>query len=185
MAARSETGDMAETAAGARWRSRAWRYGPVAAALAFIFYASTGAMAASNTSRIIGPLVRWLFPDIGEASLVAVHMVVRKCAHFTEYAALALLAARAFLGSSQDFLRRRWLVAAFALVACVALADEFNQSFYDSRTGTIRDSLLDCAGGATALVVLRLWRGRKRRRPSERARPGKADRLIKHEVRAE
>lgn len=168
-------------AAGARWRNRAWRYGPAVMLIGFIFYASTGAMAASNTSRIIGPVVRWLFPDIGEASLVAVHMVVRKCAHFTEYAALALLAARAFLSSSQDFLRRRWLVSAFALVAGVALADEFNQSFYDSRTGTIWDSLLDCAGGATALVVLHLWRGRERRRSSKRVRPGKADGLIKHE----
>lgn len=182
MAARSETGDTAEGEAGARWRNRAWRYGPAVMVIGFIFYASTGAMAASNTSRIIGPVVRWLFPDIGEASLLVVHMIVRKCAHFAEYAALALLAARAFLGSSQDFLRRRWLASAFALVACVALADEFNQSFYDSRTGTIWDSLLDCAGGATALAVFRLWRGRKRRHSSKRVRAGKADGLIKHEV---
>lgn len=167
---------------GARWRSRAWRYGPVVILVALIFYGSTGAMAASNTSRIIGPLVRWLFPDISEASLLVVHMVARKLGHFAVYGTLALLAARAFLGSARDALRGRWLVSAFVLVACVALADEFNQSFYNSRTGTIWDSLLDCAGGATALVVLHLWRGRKRRRSSRRVRPGKADRLIKHEV---
>ena len=180
MAARSETGDLTGSATGARWRNRAWRYGPVVAWVAFILYASTGAMAASNTSRIIGPLVRWLFPDISEASLLVVHMTVRKCAHFTVYAALALLAARAFLSSTKDFLFRRWMMSAFILVACVALADEFNQSFYDSRTGTIWDSLLDCAGGATALAALSIWRGRGRR--AARIRRGKAKVLAADEA---
>lgn len=166
---------MGRTAGGARaglWRGRLWRYGPVVACVALILYASTGALAASNTSRIIGPVVRWLFPDIGEASLVVVHMAVRKCAHFAEYAALALLAARAFLTSSREFLLRRWAGSAFILVACVALLDEYNQSFNPSRTGTIWDSLLDCAGGATALAVLSLWRGRR----GARVRPGRAKR---------
>lgn len=184
MAARSETGDVTRGVVNARWRDRVWRYGPVLLLVAIIFYGSTGSMAASNTSRIIGPVVRWLFPDITDASLLAVHMAVRKLGHFTVYAALALLAARAFLGSAKDFLARRWLASAFALVACVALADEFNQSFYDSRTGTVWDSLLDCAGGATALAALHLWRGLKwRRRPSGRTRPrGRADGLTKHEA---
>jgi len=168
MAARGDTNVTAgRVAGGARaglWRGRLWRYGPVAACVALILYASTGALAASNTSRIIGPLVRWLFPDISEASLVVVHMVVRKCAHFAEYAALALLAARAFLTSAREFLLRRWMMSAFILVACVALLDEYNQSLNVSRTGTIWDSLLDCAGGATALAALSLWRGRGRRR---------------------
>lgn len=162
---------MAAGAGGGRALARAWRYGPVVAWVAFILYASTGAMAASNTSRIIGPLVRWMFPEIDEASLVVVHMTVRKCAHFGVYALLALLAARAFLGSSREPLRRRWAAAAFALVACVALADEYNQSFQSSRAGTIWDSLLDCAGGATALFALarlrRRWRPRLRRARAE------------------
>ena len=46
-----------------------------------------------NTSRIIRPLLLWLFPDISEASLAYLHILVRKAAHFTEYAVLALLAA--------------------------------------------------------------------------------------------
>ncbi len=116
--------DLSGRSVGGGWARRAWRYGPVVVWIAVILYASTGAMAASNTSRIIGPLLRWLFPDITEAALVSVHMFVRKCAHFGVYALLALLAARAFLGSATEFLRARWYVAAFALVACVALFDE-------------------------------------------------------------
>lgn len=172
MTARRETFGVA-AGAGGGWRGRAWRYGPVLLWVALIFYASTGAMAASNTSRIIGPFVRWLIPDISEASLLVVHMVVRKCAHFAEYAALALLAARAFLTSSQEFLLRRWLASAFVLVACVALLDEYNQSFNESRTGTIWDSLLDCAGGASALAALSVWRGRRARRAARASDRGR------------
>ena len=154
-----------------RWRSRLWRYAPLAGWIAFIFFASTGAMSASNTSRIIAPLFRWLFPSITEAQLLLVHFTVRKTAHFTEYAILALLAARAFLPSTRQVLRRHPFVAALALVAAVALLDEYNQSFNAARTGTIWDSLLDLTGGATALVALGLWRAwwqqRRRRERSE------------------
>jgi len=37
------------------WRRRLWRYGPLGLWLAFIFFASTGALSAANTSRIIEP----------------------------------------------------------------------------------------------------------------------------------
>ena len=147
------------------WRaSKLWRYGPVVAWAAFVLFASTANFSASNTSRIIRPLLLWLFPDITEPTLLRVHFFVRKCAHFTEYAVLALLAARAFRTSGLAALRRSWWLASFALVAVVALTDEYHQSFLPSRTGTIYDSLLDMTGGATALVVLALWLAARRRR---------------------
>lgn len=163
-ATRSETHERAdgeEVRASSAWRSRLWRYAPLVGWIGFIFFASTGAMSASNTSRIIGPLFRWLFPAITEAQLLLVHFTVRKSAHFTEYAILALLAARAFIPSTRQVLRRRWFIAALALVALVALLDEYNQSFNAARTGTIWDSLIDISGGATALVALCLWRARR------------------------
>ena len=129
-----------------------------------MLFASSASFSASNTSRIIRPLLLWLFPDISEASLAHVHLLVRKAAHFAEYAVLALLAARAFGTSRREKLRRRWWLAAFALVACVALADEYHQSFLPSRTGTIYDSLLDMTGGACALACVALWLGARRRR---------------------
>lgn len=144
-------------------RRRLWRYGPVVAWACVVLYASSGSFSASNTSRIIRPLLLWLFPEISEASLLSAHFLVRKAAHFTEYGVLALLAARAFRTSHKAKLRQRWWLAAFALVASVALADEFHQSFLPSRTGTIYDSLLDMAGGATALACAALWLARRRR----------------------
>jgi VanZ family protein len=143
--------------------SRLWRYGPLVAWAAFVLFASTANFSASNTSRIIRPLLLWLFPDITEPTLLRVHFFVRKCAHFTEYAVLALLTARAFRTSGLAALRRSWWLASFALVAVVALTDEYHQSFLPSRTGTIYDSLLDMTGGATALAVLALLLAARRR----------------------
>jgi VanZ family protein len=72
---------------------------------------------------------------------------------------LALLAARAFR-TSLAALSALWWLASFALVAAVALVDEYHQSFLPSRTGTIYDSLLDMTGGAVALA---LWLATRRR----------------------
>lgn len=172
MAARveQETRDLKTPA----WRARLWRYGPVVAWACFVLLASSSSFSASNTSRIIRPLLVWLFPGVSEASLQQAHFLVRKAAHFTEYALLALLAARAFRTSSRPALVRRWWLASFALVACVALADEYHQSFLPSRTGTIYDSLLDMAGGAAALACAALWLALKRRRAGNSGTPRRA-----------
>ncbi|HEY1402983.1 MAG TPA: VanZ family protein, partial [Pyrinomonadaceae bacterium] len=151
------------TLASSSWRGRFRRYAPLVGWIGFIFFASTGAMSASNTSRIIGPLFKWLIPGITEAQLLGVHFAVRKSAHFTEYAVLALLAARAFIPSTRARLRRGWFIAALALIVLVALLDEYNQSLNVARTGTLWDSMIDIAGGATALVLFSLWRRRRGR----------------------
>ncbi len=146
------------------WRVRVWRYAPLVVWLGFIFFASTASLSASNTSRIIRPLLLWLFPDITEATLLQAHFLVRKASHFTEYAILALLAARTFIGSSRAYLSRRPWLNAFLLVATYALLDEYHQSFVPSRTASVYDSMIDMTGGACALVVLWLMVRRRRRR---------------------
>lgn len=137
------------------------RYAPLILWMLLIFLASTGELSASNTSRIVRPLLLWLFPGISEEALLRVHFMVRKAAHFTEYALLAIFAARAFITSSHERLRRAWFHVAFLLVVLYSFSDEYHQSYVASRTGTIYDSLIDIAGGLTALVVYALWRRRK------------------------
>jgi VanZ family protein len=131
------------------------RYLPLILWMAFISFASTGNFSAGNTSRIIGPFVLWLFPSTTPETMLAIHAVTRKLAHLTEYALLAILAARAFRGSPRAALRERWFLASLALVVVYALIDEYHQSFVPSRTGTIYDSLIDIAGGLAALLVIR------------------------------
>lgn len=133
-------------------------YLPVIAWMIVIFLASTDSFSASNTSRIVRPLLLWLFPGIRESSIDYAHFLIRKSAHFTEYAILALIAARAFLGSSNEALRRQWVAASLALVAVYSLLDEYHQSFVPSRGPSILDSCLDTTGGAAALCALYIWR---------------------------
>ena len=130
------------------------RYVPLVAWLAFISYASSGSFSAGNTSRIIGPLVLWLFPNTSMETLATIHFVTRKVAHFTEYAILGFLAARAFRSSPRPSIRQRWFLMSAALIVVFALLDEYHQSFVPNRTGTIYDSFIDIAGGLTALIFL-------------------------------
>ena len=135
--------------------------------MGFISFASSGNFSAGNTSRIIGPLVLWLFPNTSPETLLVIHMTTRKLAHFAEYALLGFLAARAFRGSPRPGLQRRWFPASLALIVVYALLDEYHQSFVPSRTGTVYDSFIDMAGGLTALIVVarRGWLGRASKSP--------------------
>jgi VanZ family protein len=126
--------------------------------MAVILMASTNGLSASNTSRVVGPLLLWLFPGISEEKIAFAHFMIRKGAHFTEYGILALLAARAFLSSSQDLLRTGWFPVSFFLVAGYSLLDESFQSLMPARASSFHDSLIDMAGGATALILLTLLR---------------------------
>lgn len=131
------------------------RYLPLAAWLVFISFASSDSFNAGNTSRIIGPLVLWLFPNTSPETLAVIHVITRKAAHFTEYAILAFLAARAFRTSPREALANRWFVVSLALVVAYALLDEYHQSFVPSRTSSVYDSFIDILGGLTALLLVR------------------------------
>jgi VanZ family protein len=75
--------------------------------------------------------------------------VLRKCAHLTEYAILAVLLVRA-AGSYA------W---AFALAVGYAGTDEFHQTFVRGRHGSPVDVGIDAVG---ALIGLTLWRSKLR-----------------------
>ena len=90
--------------------------------------------------------------------MATIHFLTRKVAHFSEYAVLGTLSARAFASSAMDFIQRHWFQMALLLIVCSALLDEFHQSFVPGRTASIYDSAIDVAGGLTALLVFRSWR---------------------------
>ena len=137
-------------------RRRIWRYGPLILWAALIFIGSTDLLSASNTGGVIVRPLLWLFPNLSETTTKIIQFVVRKASHFTEYAILALLAARAFRTSARELLRHRWFWASLLLVVAYSLSDEFHQSFYPSRTASIYDCMVDSLGGLTALALLAL-----------------------------
>ena len=132
---------------------RVSRYLPLVLWMIFISVASTSEFSGANTSRLIRPLVLWLFPGTSEATLQVIHFSIRKLAHFTEYAVLGFLAARAFSSSTNAALNRRWFLVALILIVAYALLDEYHQSFVPSRTASIYDSMIDSVGGLAGLLI--------------------------------
>lgn len=135
-------------------------WSPAIAWVVVILIASSDLMSAEHTSRFIGPFLRWIMPDITAATVVGVQLWVRKGAHLTEYAILAALTLRAVKGEARR-LRRVHVLAALALAAACACADEFHQSLIASRTGSAFDVMLDVAGAAAGVGLYWALRRRK------------------------
>lgn len=158
---------------GSSMRSHLLRYGLVVVWAAFIFIGSGDVLSGSHTSILLRPL-RWLFPGASPETLAFVHVLIRKAGHLTEYAILAILAARAFSTSSQAFLRIRWFWISLILVIAYSLSDEFHQMFVPTRGASIHDSMIDTVGGLIGLALVWLWRRRVRKNETLRATVSKA-----------
>lgn len=86
--------------------------------------------------------------------------LVRKAAHMSEYAVLAIL----FGLTIREYKKEPWLLLALAATAAYAATDEVHQLFVPGRSGQFRDVLIDTAGGALGLGLLALVLYLKRRR---------------------
>jgi VanZ family protein len=129
---------------------------PVVIWFGLIFFASSDQSSMQHSSRLIAPLVRWLFPHAAVATVDQVVYLVRKCAHVTEYALLALLFWRAlrkpFRGDARPWSWREPRVA-ILLCAIYAATDELHQTFVPTRQGSVADVLLDTAGAGLGIIV--------------------------------
>ena len=117
-----------------------------------IWQFGTDAYSLQRTSRFMQPLIHWLFGDVDAATRYKIYLLVRKSAHFSEYAVLALLSFRAALLTAAS--ARIWTACWVALffVATLAAADEIRQAFSAVRTGSPYDVLIDIAGGLVGLL---------------------------------
>ena len=139
-----------------------------------ILLASSDAFSAAHTRSIIEGFFHWLFPTWTPYSVYKAHLVVRKCAHFFEYAVLAILVMRGFSGAlapdsgspgrgaEAPLSLRATFVSVVLLCAAVATIDEVHQHFVPSRTGSPYDVLLDTSGSTVAMLLL-TWRKSSRR----------------------
>jgi VanZ family protein len=103
-----------------------------------LFALSTTYFSAANTSRLIEPILRWIFPTASLATISLIHNLIRKAAHFTDYAILFWLLMRGPLE------KRPYT----ALACCViyALLDEGHQIFAVGRGSSLYDVALDSSG---------------------------------------
>lgn len=137
---------------------RSWL--PVLIWLAIIAVESTDLMSSSSTESILYRLFSFFLGPINQRTFDFYHALLRKVGHFTGYAVLSLLIFRALILSHFRFLgsaARRMACVAVALTFIVASLDEWHQTLLPSRTGTIRDVLLDTSGALVAAVLLSVY----------------------------
>jgi VanZ family protein len=139
----------------ARWR---WWW-PAIAMMAIIFIGSTDLGAMSHQSRLLLPLLRWF--GFGETAIHGIILAIRKLAHLTEYALLAIFVWRAWMLRPvfRPPVAWHWSEALLPFLICVgyALLDEFHQSFVPSRGASIWDVLIDVCGAVIGLALLWRW----------------------------
>ena len=92
----------------------------------------------------------WL-SGVGLPSAWLTNLLVRKMAHFSEYALLSILIHSAFSTGPKLSMRRFAMVCVVPVMgACV---DETIQRFVPGRCGTPVDVLIDCCGAAFGILV--------------------------------
>ncbi len=120
-------------------------------------------MSASDSAAVSNVFVRLAERILGVSAAdtgFLLSLIVRKAAHFTEYAVLAILLLKRFTLSDMAGKMNIYLLA-FALSAAAALVDEAIQIF-SSRGASLRDVLIDSAGAAAALLISFVFNKRKR-----------------------
>lgn len=137
--------------------------------IALIWGASTvPGTGSSHASLSVVEALRFVLDSLGLASGWVTNLLVRKAAHFTEYAVLGVLVSSALDPGARRTRSRILLIA--AVLALVASLDESIQLFVPGRSGMVTDVLLDCCGAATGVALRTLVvrrRGRDRRKTAD------------------
>lgn len=142
---------------------------PVLVWMAVIFTASADTHSYEHSSRIVEPLLRWLFPHMPEQEIARIHELARKCCHLAEYSILGLLVFRAFSSSRNRLPPWSWprVGGTLLIVFLYASTDEFHQRFVPTRTARFSDVLIDTAGAALALLAAWIYHCIRRPQPQK------------------
>ena len=127
----------------------------------FIFYMSSRVAEESDALSLgfIGHILSWVMPDYDSMSLsdqLALEQnynhLVRKLAHFTEFALLGALA----LNAARHLQLRHPLALSWAFSVLYAASDEIHQLFVPGRAGMITDVCIDSCGALLGVLLLAL-----------------------------
>lgn len=117
----------------------------------FSFSAQGGDKSGGLSRTITEGVLNIIKPLDREAVFETVHFLIRKGAHFTEYAVLGSLWSNVF--STYPRLNRHLLPTAASASVISAALDEFHQSFVRGRVPAVTDVLIDSVGGLTGVLI--------------------------------
>jgi VanZ family protein len=125
-----------------------------------IFYFSTKTWGGAETKSWLDRLLTVYVLPVRElmtpSDLGQLNFIVRKLAHFTEYAILTTLG---YWGWAKSLGQSPHIALRIALTVSIlfAISDEFHQRFVPGRTSLLTDVLIDCCGAMVAAFILRQW----------------------------
>ncbi|MGN1190090.1 MAG: VanZ family protein [Candidatus Ornithospirochaeta sp.] len=134
-------------------------------AVIFIFSMDTGDESGSKSSRVtrlILSIVIKGFDDMSESekeALIEKHsFIVRKLAHFSEYAALGFMVFGSFYTSNLTINKKRgvMVILSWLLSTIYASTDELHQMFVAGRGPSVRDVMIDSLGALFGVLVFTL-----------------------------
>lgn len=118
----------------------------------FIFYMSAQPADISNSqSGFVIKLLKSIGIDSSGNNIGLLTTIVRKGAHFSEYAILGLLSYNVM---KNYFTKKRARIVAVLIVFFYACSDEFHQLFVSGRAGKITDVIIDTSGGIFSVLVI-------------------------------
>jgi VanZ family protein len=126
--------------------------------MALILWLGTDTGSSQHTGSLVVPILRFLYPSASPLQIEAMHGLVRKAAHVTEYGLLAALWLRAFItGAGMPWRAAAWCTLLIA--GAWAAIDEALQANLRSRTGSAFDVGIDTAAAASVVVLVGFgWR---------------------------
>jgi VanZ family protein len=94
-----------------------------------------------------------------EGALIVLSFIVRKAAHFTEYAVLGVLVSSTYHSSRNSGGKQllRGLILALAVGAFYAITDEIHQHFVPGRVMAIEDICIDSSGVFLGSLIVALF----------------------------
>ena len=139
---------------------------PVMMVVIFYFSSRPGPQSDVDSMAIGRIISEVIVPDFNKMDVQAqtqyvtgINHAVRKTAHFTEYAILAVLLAGALYGDDRK--KSRVFLEAVLIAALYAASDEFHQTFVPGRAGKIGDVMLDSAGALCGSALATALLGRR------------------------
>ena len=126
-------------------------------AVIFLFSLQPGEVSGDISGSLLQKVLEWFAPGVFEQletmpqeELEFWHMILRKCAHFTEFAVLGVLSGLTLLQTKVK--RHGFIAMVFCLV--IAAMDETLQLFVDGRAGRAVDVMIDGAGALVGIGVV-------------------------------
>lgn len=137
---------------------RILRFVPLVIMMAVIFFFSAmeGDESSDTSSRFLQPIINLVegitHHDMNRSTIESLHWLIRKAAHFTEYAIFGIMALFAFNGL---FKKKIWLIIVPEIISFLyALSDEFHQYFVPGRYASFGDVMIDSSGALVGILIV-------------------------------